>query len=316
MRINRQDPYLWLHIAGLAVLPLWGLVLWLGVAAGEPWFPYGVEEALLVVLGAAPWLWVQWQRPFNPFSVLAIALTPNCLTPEQRQWLQVLKGPRTRIVAVLAVLPAVWWLGQCYRLAPLAISVTPIPNHGLGLLVAAIAFSGANLFLQVSLSMVGLLLLTSEQQFAAAKPYAVDRIGSDFFRFGPQLPQILPPLKPIAPPVTVEPESPEPETVEPETQNPETPSAAAAEDNPVAETAIENIPEDPVTLEVNTAIEDAPETMTNPEGDTQEVIDVSVVEPETNDMAETAFEPETDTEKTIEISVVEPKVDTVPESDE
>ncbi|MGB0562355.1 MAG: low-complexity tail membrane protein [Spirulinaceae cyanobacterium] len=243
MRTYRQDPYLWLHLAGLAVLPLWGLALWLGVAAGESWLPYGVEEAILVVLGVAPWLWVQWQRPFNPFSVLLVSLPPQRLTPAQCQWLQLLKSTRTRIVAVLAVLPAVWWLGQCYQLAPLATAVTPIPNHGLGLLVAAIAFSGANLFLQVSLSMVGLLLLTSEQRFAATEPYAVDRIGRDFFRFGPQLPRILPPIAPSDSPLPVEPEpiSPEPEIVEPDHQDIETVSPAMDQEQTDVATESEEI---------------------------------------------------------------------------
>ncbi|NEO84546.1 MAG: low-complexity tail membrane protein [Spirulina sp. SIO3F2] len=190
----RQEPYLWLHVAGLAVLPLWALGVWLGVAAGEPWLPYGVEETLLVLLGIAPWLWVQWRRPFNPFAILVVSLPPAVLTTEQRQWLQLLKRPQNRIVAVLAVLPMVWLLGQCYQLAPLASSVTPIPNHGLGLLVAAIAFSGANLFIQVALSMVGLLLLTSEAQLAAAAPYDPKQIDSDFFRFGFKQRQILPPV--------------------------------------------------------------------------------------------------------------------------
>lgn len=245
MRPYRQEPYLWLHVVGLAALPLWALGIWLGVAAGQPWLPYGVEETLLVLLGATPWLWMQWQRPFNPFAVLVVSLLPTVLTTEQRQWLRLLKGTKTRIVAVLALLPMIWLLGQCYQLAPLASAVTPIPNHGLGLLVAAITFSGANLFMQVAMSMVVLLLLTSEAQFAAALPYEPERISTDFFRFGLQWRQILPTIeRPPSPEPEIIPE-PEPETVpEPAIAEPEMADELEPEaSEPVTDECAESTPE-------------------------------------------------------------------------
>lgn len=194
MSTFRQEPYLWLHIAGLAAIPLWGLGVWLGIAAGEPIASYRLEETALVAIGVAPWLWMQWRRPFNPFSLLAVSLPPNVLTDDQRRWLTLLKSRKTQVVALLAILPMVWLLGECYRLAPLAVGATPISNHVLGFGVAAIAFLGANLFMQVSLSMVGLLLLTSEAKFAETMPYDVTQINGDFFRFGLQMRQILPPV--------------------------------------------------------------------------------------------------------------------------
>lgn len=194
MSTFRQEPYLWLHIAGLTVIPLWGLGIWLGIAAGEPIASYRLEETVLVLVGVAPWLWMQWRRPFNPFSLLAVSLPPNVLTADQRRWLTLLKSRKTQIFALFAVLPMIWLLGECYKFAPLATGATPIPNHVLGFGVAAIAFLGANLFMQVSLSMVGLLLLTSETRFTATTPYEVTAINADFFRFGLQMRQILPPV--------------------------------------------------------------------------------------------------------------------------
>lgn len=316
MRPYRQEPYLWLHVVGLAALPLWALGIWLGVAAGQPWLPYGVEETLLVLLGVAPWLWMQWQRPFNPFAVLVVSLLPTVLTTEQRQWLRLLKSTKTRIVAVLALLPMIWLLGQCYQLAPLASSVTPIPNHGLGLLVAAIAFSGANLFMQVALSMVALLLLTSEAQFAAASPYEPERIGVDFFRFGLQWRQILPTIErpPIPEPEIVpepEPESmPEPAIAEPGAAEPITdefaePVSAAEDVPPEAPQAAEN------TIAQQDVVDSEPETI-EPESEISEPLPEAVesVQPDHESSPEvTALNPEADVEVVDEPEFPELKVE-------
>jgi hypothetical protein len=45
----RSDPYLWVHLAGLATVPLWIDLCLLGLAVGNPALP-GLELAVITVL--------------------------------------------------------------------------------------------------------------------------------------------------------------------------------------------------------------------------------------------------------------------------
>jgi hypothetical protein len=193
MRSFWTDPYLWIHLAGFAALPLWLELCWLGLAVGDPVLPFWLELLLVAAIGIAPIFWMQWQHPFYIFSLIAVALKPAQLTEDQRRLLTLFKTQRNRFLAIAGAIIAFLALRQLYYLAPIASPVTPFASDSrwLGLLVAAISFLGANLFLQVPISVVS-ALLTSESTFAATTPYPLEQIRSDFTLLGIPVNQILP----------------------------------------------------------------------------------------------------------------------------
>ena len=193
MRSFWSEPFLWIHVAGAAVLPIFlGLCL-LGLAVGSPLLPVWLEVFLVGVVGIAPVLWMQWFRPFYIFSILVVAMKPQNLTPLQQRILTRLKSPLNRGLALFVAVLLVIILWQLYRFAPLAASVAPFPPQWrlAGLLLAAVAFLASNLFLQVPVS-VSAVLLTTESEFAATKPDALEKIGQDFTIAGWQVDRILP----------------------------------------------------------------------------------------------------------------------------
>ncbi|WP_346292538.1 low-complexity tail membrane protein [Sphaerothrix gracilis] len=190
----RRDPYLWIHLAGLAALPLFLDICLLGLAAGYPVMPVWLEMGLLLGFGIVPVLWMQWQRPFYIFSLLAVAVKPEQLTEERRRLLPLFRSWQVKLFTGLGAIVWAWILWQIYCLAPIAAAVTPFKSHLLGLGVAALAFLGSNLFLQVPLSVLR-VLLANEQQLAAIEPYAAAAIAQDFTILGLRLKQVLPELE-------------------------------------------------------------------------------------------------------------------------
>lgn len=197
MRSFWTEPYLWIHLAGIAALPLLLELCLLGLAVGDPLLPVWLEMVLVAGIGIAPALWMQWSRPFYIFSIVAVSLKPEQLTEEQRRILRLLKTSEGQVVSVLVPVFLLGVLWQVYRIAPVAASVAPFPAEWrwLGLLLAAIAFLGCNLFLQVPVSVVR-AMLTSETEFAGLEPYPVEAIRRSFTIPGVQVNQILPPLEP------------------------------------------------------------------------------------------------------------------------
>jgi len=187
-----SEPFLWIHLSGAATLPIFlGLCL-LGLAVGSPLLPVWLEMFLVAVAGIVPVLWMQWFRPFYIFSILVVAVKPQNLTSLQQRILTRFKTKLNQGIALfVAVLLAVI-LWQLYRLAPLAASVTPFPPswRWAGLLLAASAFLASNLFLQVSTSVMA-VLLTPESEFAATKPYVLEKIRQDFTIAGWQVDRLL-----------------------------------------------------------------------------------------------------------------------------
>jgi len=168
--------------------------------------PVWLEILLVGVAGIAPVLWMQWQSPFYIFSLVAVALKPEQLTENQRKLLTLFKSQRNRFLAVGAAILTCVVLQKLYYLAPIAASIAPFSSNTrlLGLLLAAIAFLGANLFLQVPVSVLS-VMLTGDAAFAATSPYAIEQIRQDFSLLGFLVNQILPPLvvEPVKPiPVT------------------------------------------------------------------------------------------------------------------
>jgi hypothetical protein len=190
-----SDPFLWIHLSGAAAVPIFlGLCL-LGLAVGSPLLPVWLEMFLVALAGIVPVLWMQWFRPFYIFSILVVAVKPQNLTSLQHRILTRFKTNLNKGIALfVAVLLAVI-LWQLYRLAPLAASVAPFPPswRWAGLLLAASAFLASNLFLQVSASVMA-VLLTPESEFAATKPHVLEKIRQDFTIAPWQVDRLLPAL--------------------------------------------------------------------------------------------------------------------------
>lgn len=196
MQSFRLDPYLWIHLAGIAALPILLEVCLLGLAVGYPLLPPVLEVAILAAIGIGPILWMQWTRPFYIFSLLAVALQPEKLSDQQRQMLRFFKTPVAKGFTLVAPVVLIWALWQLYKLAPIAADFTPISSQLrlVGLLVAAIAFLACNLFLQVPLSVLHVLLV-SPQSVENAEAYPLAEIPQDFTLIGLRIPKILPQLK-------------------------------------------------------------------------------------------------------------------------
>ncbi|HEY9697710.1 MAG TPA: low-complexity tail membrane protein [Trichocoleus sp.] len=265
MRSFWFDPYFWVHLAGAAVVPLALELCLLGLAAGNPFLPLGLEFLLIGSLGAAPILWMQWQRPFSIYSLIFLAVKPTELTEPQRKALRRFKSPVGKGLSLItaAVLWLVLW--QLYRLAPLAsesASIVPWGHVG-GFLLATIAFLGSNLFLQVPVSVIQ-VMLASEAAFAATEPYPVQAVAQDFTLFGIRVKQILPPL--VAEPEKPKPAKssqpasgktvlPEPPITAPIAVKPDSnPSTATKEPDEIDETEVTPVAIDPAAIPESASI--------------------------------------------------------------
>jgi len=262
MRSFWFDPYLWVHLAGIAAVPLLLELCLLGLASGEPLFPVWFELLFVGAIGILPILWMQWQRPFSIFSLVILALKPSQLTEDQRRILQRFKLPVHRILAVLSAVGMVWVLWQLYQIAP-AVAPTPFPglSRTTALLIAAIAFLGSNLFLQVPVSVLSVLLI-SDNTFAATPAYPPERITQDFTIPGIRVAKILPPLVRRVAPIAA--------AVPPETPTVAPPPARTATSAPVAPASIPATEPKTEAATVEppfTAVEQEPEQMTNQEAD-------------------------------------------------
>jgi hypothetical protein len=193
MRSFWTEPFLWIHLAGIAALPLALELVWLGLAVGDPILPVWLELLLLAAVGILPVLWMQLTRPFDIFSILILAMKPEQLTQEQRRLLSLFKTKTNSVVTIAAAVFMLWVVWQIYRVAPVAATVAPLAPRWriVGLLWAGLAFLVSNLFLQVPLS-VAQVLLTSESEFAATEPYPVEKMPQDFTIPGVRVNQILP----------------------------------------------------------------------------------------------------------------------------
>ncbi|MFE4106796.1 low-complexity tail membrane protein [Almyronema epifaneia] len=288
----RRDPYLWVHFAGLAALPLFLDICLLGLAAGYPVMPVWLEMALLLGIGILPVLWMQWQRPFYIFSLLAVAVKPEQLSEERRRMLPLFQSPQVKLLTGLGAIVWGWVLWQVYCLAPIAATITPFNNHLTGLGVAAVAFLGSNLFLQVPLSVLRVLWV-SEQKLASVTPLPAAAIAQNFTILGLRLKQILPELQPQSAAIAAPPQpaiaddSPDLATVEagaaPPTdeQAPKTASEQAAltlEDEATDATleAAEGVSSTEGQAEAETGVIDTPEA------------DPDLAETETDELAEKA----------------------------
>ncbi|MEM0980652.1 MAG: low-complexity tail membrane protein [Cyanobacteria bacterium P01_H01_bin.58] len=196
MTALRRDPHLWIHLAGLASVPLWLDLCLAGLAVGDPVVPPWLEMGLLGLIGSGPLLWMQWQRPFYPFSLLLFAIRPDSLSPQR---LQLLSQQRSWLGKTLAVVSASILVGALvllYPLAPIAAGCTPFAgqSRAVGWLIGAIALFLANFFLQLAMSALQ-LLLTPDRVLGHTATYDTPRILQDFTVWGIRLRQVLPELQ-------------------------------------------------------------------------------------------------------------------------
>jgi hypothetical protein len=193
MRSFWSEPFLWIHLAGIAVVPLCLAACLLGLASGEPLLPVWMEMLLVATVGIVPVLWMQLVRPFNIFSVLIFAVESEQLTTQQKQILSLFKKAGNKVVAVVGAILLVGVLWQLYSLAPSVPAIAPLRLEwrGAGLLLAAIAFLLSNLFLQVPLSVCG-VLVTSDSTFSETEAYPREKIDRDFTTPGWKVNRIWP----------------------------------------------------------------------------------------------------------------------------
>jgi hypothetical protein len=191
----RSEPILWIHVAGLATLPIFLFLCLLFLSIGEPILPVWMELFLVAAIGVVPLLWMQWSRPFYIFAILGVALKPENLTEQQRKILCLINTNLNRPLALLAAILLVGVLWQIYPITPLVANIASfLPQwRSVGLLLAALAFLASNLFLQIPVS-VARVLVTNDTEFAAIKPLPLEKIQQDFTIVGVRVNQILPQL--------------------------------------------------------------------------------------------------------------------------
>lgn len=193
MRSFRSEPILWIHVAGLATLPIFLLLCLLFLSVGKPLLPVWIELLLVAAVGVLPLLWMQLRRPFYIFAILGIAIKPENLTEQQRKILCLINTKLNRVLALLTAILSVAVLWQLYQVTPLVVNLASyLPQwRSLGLFMAALAFLASNLFLQIPVS-VARVLVTNDTEFAAIKPLTLDKINQDFTILGVRVNKILP----------------------------------------------------------------------------------------------------------------------------
>lgn len=191
----RSEPILWIHIAGLATLPIFLLLCLLFLSVGEPILPVWMELLLVAAAGVIPLLWMQLRRPFYIYAILGIALKPENLTEQQRKILCLINTKLNRSLALLAAIVSLFVLWQLYQATPLVVAITKhLPQWRiLGLTLAALTFLASNLFLQIPVS-VARVLVTNDTEFAAIEPLPLEKINQDFTILGVRVNKILPQL--------------------------------------------------------------------------------------------------------------------------
>ncbi|KZL48843.1 hypothetical protein A2T98_15750 [Nodularia spumigena CENA596] len=189
----RSEPILWIHVAGLAMLPIFLVLCLLFLSVGEPLLPVWMELFLVAGIGVLPLLWMQLHRPFYIFAILGVALKPENLTEQQRKILCLINTKLNRFLSLVAAILLIGVLWELYQVVPQLESLAKfIPQwRGLGLLLAALAFFASNLFLQIPVS-VARVLVTNETEFAALEPLSLEKIQQDFTILGVRVNQIVP----------------------------------------------------------------------------------------------------------------------------
>lgn len=195
MRSFRSEPILWIHVGGLATLPVFLLLCLLFLSVGQPVLPVWVELLLVAGVGVMPLLWMQLRRPFYIFAILGVALKPENLTEQQRKILCLINTKLNRVLALLTATISIFMLWQLYQATPLMVNIASfLPQwRSVALLLAGLTFLASNLFLLIPVS-VARVLVTNDTEFAAIEPLPLEKINQDFTILGVRVNKILPQL--------------------------------------------------------------------------------------------------------------------------
>ena len=171
----RSEPFLWIHLGGIVVFPLMWFVTLIGLGIGNRY--YLIEIPLLIAIAILPVLLMQLYRPFNIFSLLFFSVQPESLTEDRRRILTLFKTQQQKLVSCIAAVFMLVNLGLLYHFAPLTADLSSaLPQNRLyGLAIAIVAFFGSNLFLQVPLSALQVLISNKKASIDPCTPTEVDR---------------------------------------------------------------------------------------------------------------------------------------------
>ena len=187
----RSEPFLWIHLLGISVFPIFIGITIIGLSIGDSYSFIG-ELILLTLITVLPIFWMQFKRPFNIFSVLFLSLKPERLNDRHKIILSLFKRFKHKFLSASAAvfMTALLWL--LYHLSPLAVGTLDfVPQQRLlGLAIASVGFFASNLFFQIPLSAL-LVLSTKQVKLDRTSAYSVDKIERDFTTVGIQIDRIL-----------------------------------------------------------------------------------------------------------------------------
>ncbi|MCC0177793.1 low-complexity tail membrane protein [Waterburya agarophytonicola K14] len=187
----RSEPFLWIHLMGVALFPIFVGASAIALSIGKS-YPVIVELSFLLIVGVLPVFWMQVSHPFDIFSVLFVALKPECLDDNQKVILSLFKTFKQKLFSAIAAVMMTLLLWLLYRLSPLTTGIVDfLPQWRiLGLGIAGASFFASNLFFQIPLSVL-LVLLTQESKLVKIAPYTTDKIYHDFTLAGIKVDRIL-----------------------------------------------------------------------------------------------------------------------------
>lgn len=189
----RAEPFLWIHLAGLATAPLWAALFLFAIANPDPFLPAGFTALLAGIIGIGSVLWMQLRRPFYIFSLAVLALRPEALQEHQRKLLRWFLSSLNRILAIATAIGLGLLLIQLYRWLPIVqlqnplAALDPFPAF----LLAIAAVLALSLFVQVPVSVAPLLWL-SDDAIASTEPLAPGQVAQQFTILGLPLKSLLP----------------------------------------------------------------------------------------------------------------------------
>ena len=187
---TRSEPFLWIHLGGIVMFPLFFLLTALGLAVGKS-YSYWLEVPILTAVAILPVLLMQLYRPFNIFSVLLFSLKPQILTADRRRILALFQRKQQKLVNAIASILMLLALWLIYNLSPAVAGIAELlpQSRLLGLAIASVAFFGSNLFLQIPLNALQVLLI-KESELEQIELYTPEAVESSFTTPGIQLSQI------------------------------------------------------------------------------------------------------------------------------
>jgi len=177
----KLEPYLWLHFAGLAVIPFSLIGLWLSLSISSPFGLWWLDFLIVAILGIMPIFFLQLKKPLNIFSFLLLGIYPNLLEEKQRKILSLIKDKSQKIIQIITCLLSLIVLFILYYFAPVASFLTSnFPQNRIFAIILASFFLGITIFFAQIVMIILRIFLISQANFNQILPYPVERIYIDF----------------------------------------------------------------------------------------------------------------------------------------